>query len=109
MSFNPCVILDFRPRPRDGSSKRPQNRFALEVLKEAERLVDIASDSVQAGICNASAGIATARLGAVSDGCALSATVRASLELMNLRANPSDQPLRAAMEEWLYQRGNGNG
>jgi hypothetical protein len=106
MSFKPSVIinLDFY---RANRPVRPANSFALEVLHEAERLVDIASDAVQAGICNASAGIATNRLGAVADGHGLSATVRASLELMNLSPQPADQPLRAAMEEWLSQKGMG--
>lgn len=108
MTFKPSLIINldaYRPsRPA-----RPANRFALEVLHEAERLVDLASDDVQAGICNAGAGIATDRLGGLSDGRTLSMTVRAALELMNLRQHPADAPLRAAIEEWLHQRGNGNG
>ncbi len=108
MTFKPSVIinLDFY---RTNRPARPANGFALEVLHEAERLVDMASDDVQAGICNAAAGIATDRLGGVADGRTLSITVRAALELMNLRQHPADATLRAAIEEWLYQRGNGNG
>lgn len=108
MTFKPSVIinLDFY---RANRPARPANVFALEALQEAERLVDMASDDVQAGICNAAAGVATERLGGVGDGRTLSITVRAALELMNLRQHSTDQPLRAAMEEWLYQRGNGNG
>lgn len=108
MSFKPSVIinLDFY---RANRPTRSRNAFALEVLHEAERLVDLASDDVQAGICNAAAGITTDRLGGVADGRTLSVTVRAALELMNLRHHPTDAPLRAAIEEWLFQRGNGNG
>lgn len=105
MTFKPSLIINldaYRPN-------RPANRFALQVLAEAERLVDLASDDVQAGICNAGAGVATERLGGVSDGRTLSFTIRAALELMNLRQHPADAPLRAAIEEWLHQRGNGNG
>jgi hypothetical protein len=108
MTFKPSLIINldaYRPsRPA-----RPGNRFALEVMHEAERLVDLASDDVQAGICNAASGIVTDRLGGLSDGRTLSMTVRAALELMNLRQHAEDAPLRAAIEEWLHQRGNGNG
>ncbi len=108
MTFKPSVIINLAAY-RPNRPARPANRFALQVLHEAERLVDMASDDVQAGICNASAGIATDRLGGLSDGRTLSIAVRAALELMNLRQHPADHALRAAIEEWLHQRGNGNG
>jgi hypothetical protein len=108
MTFKPSVIINLAAY-RPSRPERPANRFALQVLHEAERLVDMASDDVQAGICNASAGIATDRLGGLSDGRTLSIAVRAALELMNLRHCPADAPLRAAIEEWLHERGNGNG
>lgn len=107
MSFHPCVILDFRPR--NGARRDPANRLALEILSEAGRLVDLASDDIQAGLCNAEEGRRTSGLGGVANGRTLSVTIRASLELMNLSPDPANQPLREAMEEWLYQRGNGNG
>jgi hypothetical protein len=108
MTFKPSVIINldaYRPKP----AERPANRFAVEVLQEARRLVDLASQDIEAGICNAAAGTATDRLGGVADGRALSVAIRTALELMNLRQHPADTPLRAAIEEWLYQRGNGNG
>lgn len=105
MTFKPSLIINLDAYRLN----RPENRFALQVLAEAERLVDLASDDVQAGICNAGAGVTTERLGGVSDGRTLSFTVRAALELMNLRQHPADVPLRAAIEEWMHQRGNGNG
>ncbi len=107
MSFHPCVILDFRPR--DQAPRQEANSLAVEILKEAQRLIDVASDDIQAGLCNAEAGRRTEGLGGVADGRTLSVTVRASLELMNIRPDPADQPLREAMEEWLHQRGNRNG
>lgn len=108
MSFKPSVIINLAAY-RPSRPEHPANRFALQVLHEAERLVDLASDDVQAAICNASAGIATDRLGGLSDGRTLSIAVRAALELMNLRQHPADAPLRTAIEDWLHQRGNGNG
>lgn len=108
MTFKPSVIINLAAY-RPSHAVRPANGFALEVLHEVERLVDLASDDVQAGICNAAAGIASERLGGVADGRTLSVTVRAALELMNLRHHLTDAPLRAAIEEWLFQRGNGNG
>lgn len=107
MSFHPCIILDFRPRKEP--PRQAADRLTLEILREAQRLVDVASDDIQAGLCNAEAGRPTTGLGGVADGRTMSVTVRATLELMNVRPDPADRPLREAMEEWLYQRGNRNG
>lgn len=131
MSFKPCVILSFpRERSMQGDSpservrgalrseageslrqrehKQPQPDFAtLGTLQEAERLTDLVSDDVQGGICNAVAG--ARKLGGLADGRTLTFAVRLCLALMQLRTHPADLTLRLALEEWLYQKGNGNG
>jgi hypothetical protein len=105
-------ILPFRPR--QPNVHRLPNRQALAILTEAERLVDLVSKDIQAGICNAGEGIATARLGALADGHTLTKAVMLTHELMALRqqageARPADAALQNAIAEWLWQRGNGNG
>ncbi|THV13755.1 hypothetical protein [Rhizobium rhizophilum] len=107
MNFRPSVIVNldaYRPKPVG----QPQPHFeTLEALQEAERLVGLASDDIQGGICNAVSG--ARKLGGLTDGRTLSFAVRLCLKLMHLRTHPADCTLRLALEEWLYQRGNGNG
>jgi hypothetical protein len=107
MSFRPAVIINlaaYRPKP---AARRQPDFTTLETLQEAERLTDLVNDDVQAGICNAVSG--ARKLGGLADGRTLSFTVRLCLALMRLRNHPADLTLRAAIEEWLYQKGNGNG
>lgn len=121
--FNPCVVIDFPLHKRLDASRLPTiqrpgenpkpNLEAEAILAEAERLTDHISDCVQAGICNAGAGRATDRLGVIVDGATLARAAMLSLELVKLRtlaslATPADAALTRALEEWLYQRGNGN-
>lgn len=94
-------------RPRRPEPKREPDGAALQALAEAERLNDLVTDDIQAGICNASEG--ARRLGGLADGRTLSFAVRLCLSLMHLRHHPADFQLRLALEEWLYQKGNGNG
>jgi hypothetical protein len=107
MNFRPAVIINldaYRPKP---AAQRKPDFTTLETLQEAERLTDLVSDDVQGGICNAVAG--ARKLGGLADGRTLTFAVRLCLALMQLRTHPADLSLRLALEEWLYQKGNGNG
>ncbi|PYB71298.1 hypothetical protein [Rhizobium wuzhouense] len=111
MSFNPCVVIDLRSRRK--AAPRAPNKEAGAILTEAERLVDTVSDEIQAGLCNAGAGTATPRLGSIAEGSTLARAVMLCLELLKLRClacgtRPADAAFKRAIEEWLYQRGNGN-
>lgn len=105
MSFRPSVIINLDAYRGKPAAPRQPDFATLGTLQEAERLTDLVSDDVQAGICNAVAG--ARKLGGLADGRTLSFSVRLCLALMQLRTHPADLTLRLAMEEWLYQKGNG--
>lgn len=111
--FNPCVVIDLKAHAAQRANPRPTNCAALEILTEAQRLNDLITDAVEAGLCNAGEGRATARLGSIVDGHTLAFAAMLTLELVKLRQmatdpRPADIALQGALAEWLYQRGNGN-
>ena len=72
-----------------------------------EKLVDAISDDVQAALCNAAEGRATAGLGGVVNGRSLTWSVQLCLNLIDLRKDPADEALKQSLTQWLHG-GQGN-